>query len=169
MRTTLHQSFMPITKLYSEAEMKKALLLYPTVAICFVIAAVACNADEQTRFHGYYSGVTKSGEKVIDNLEAWQKVWKEVHKTVNPKPKLPPVDFKKQVVLAVFMGEKNTGGYEIKITSIKETDQALVVSVRTTSPPADSFTTQALTQPYDLRVIKKPTKPVKFVTRRKTK
>lgn len=169
MRTTLHPSFLPFTKISSEAEMKKARLLYPAVAICFVVAAVTCNADEQTRFRGYYSGVTKSGEKVIDNLDAWQKVWKVVHKTVTPKPQLPPVDFEKQVVLAVFMGEKSTGGYEIKITSIKETDQALVVSVRATSPPADSFTTQALTQPYDLRVIKKPTKPVEFVTRRKTK
>ena len=125
MRTTLHQSFMPITKLYSEAEMKKALLLYPTVAICFVIAAVACNADEQTRFHGYYSGVTKSGEKVIDNLEAWQKVWKEVHKTVNPKPKLPPVDFKKQVVLAVFMGEKNTSRQSWRHNNFKVSPEVL--------------------------------------------
>ena len=128
MRTTLHPSFLPFTKISSEAEMKKARLLYPAVAICFVVAAVTCNADEQTRFRGYYSGVTKSGEKVIDNLDAWQKVWKVVHKTVTPKPQLPPVDFEKQVVLAVFMGEKSTGGYEIKITSIKETDQALVLA-----------------------------------------
>ncbi|MCP4191680.1 MAG: protease complex subunit PrcB family protein [Planctomycetaceae bacterium] len=149
--------------------MKKALLIYPAVAVCFAVVAVTSHADEQPRFRGYYSGVTKPGEQVIDNLKAWQKVWNEVHKTVNPQPKLPPVDFTKQIVLAVFMGQQNTGGYQIEITGVKQTDKAVVVSVRTTSPPPDSFTTQALTQPYDLLVVKNPTKPVKFVIHGKSK
>lgn len=169
MRTALHQTCTPIKKLHLEVEMKKALLIYPAVAVCFAAVAVTSRADEQPRFRGYSSGVTKPGEQVIDNRKAWQKVWKEVHKTVNPQPKLPPVDFTQQVVLAVFMGQQNTGGYQIKITSVKETDKAVVVSVRTTSPPPDSFTTQALTQPYELLVVKKPTKPVKFVISGKAK
>lgn len=79
------------------------------------------HAEEKQRFSGQQSGVKKPAQKVIDNLETWKKVWREVHQAVSPKPKLPKVDFEKQVVLAVFMGEKNTGGYRIQIRGMKDT------------------------------------------------
>ena len=100
---------------------------------------------------------------MIDNLETWKKVWREVHQAVSPKPKLPKVDFEKQVVLAVFMGEKNTGGYRIQIRGMKDTGKKIEVSVKTTSPPQDGFSIQVLTQPYEFLIAEKPAKPVKFV------
>ena len=77
--------------------------------------------------------------------------------------KLPKVDFEKQVVLAVFMGEKNTGGYRIQIRGMKDTGKKIEVSVKTTSPPQDGFSIQVLTQPYEFLIAEKPAKPVKFV------
>ena len=143
--------------------MKNLPCIYVTIAMTLVCLASVGHAEEKQRFSGQQSGVKKPAQKVIDNLESWKKVWREVHQTVSPKPKLPKVDFEKQVVLAVFMGEKNTGGYRIQIQGMKDTGKKIEVSVKTTSPPQDGFSIQVLTQPYEFLIAEKPAKPVKFV------
>lgn len=143
--------------------MKNLPCIYVTIAMILACLASVGHAEEKQRFSGQQSGVKKPAQKVIDNLETWKKVWREVHQAVSPKPKLPKVDFEKQVVLAVFMGEKNTGGYRIQIRGMKDTGKKIEVSVKTTSPPQDGFSIQVLTQPYEFLIAEKPAKPVKFV------
>ena len=143
--------------------MKNLPCIYVTIAMTVACLASVGHAEEKQRFSGQQSGVKKPAQKVIDNLEAWKKVWKEVHQSVSPKPKLPKVDFEKQVVLAVFMGEKNTGGYRIQIKGMTDTGKKIEVAVKTTSPPQDGFSIQVLTQPYEFLIAEKPAKPVKFV------
>ncbi len=117
------------------------------------------------RFKGYHGGIKEVGEQVIEDATTWEKVWKQVHATLRPLPKLPEVDFERQIVLAVFMGGRNTGGYSIDITHVKDAGKFLEVSVRRMSPDARDVTTQALTAPYDMLVIEKPGKPVRFVVK----
>lgn len=60
--------------------------------------------------------------------------------------KLPPVsdiDFNKSAVVAAFAGEKNTGGYSVKIDGSMGN-----VSVKVNSPPPDAIVTEALTMPF---------------------
>ena len=143
--------------------MKNLPCIYVTIAMILACLASVGHAEEKQRFSGQQSGVKKPAQKVIDNLESWKKVWREVHQAVSPKPKLPKVDFEKQVVLAVFMGEKNMGGYRIQIQGMKDAGKKIEVSVKTTSPPQDGFSIQVLTQPYEFLIAEKPAKPVKFV------
>lgn len=128
-----------------------------------IITTSAAAAEKEMRFRGTYSGVEKAGERVIEDAETWEKVWKQVHATVSPKPKLPAVDFEKQVVLAVFQGQQSTGGHSIRIVSVKEAGDVTRVTVERRSPGPGAITTQALTQPYDMLVVDKPAQPVKFV------
>lgn len=142
--------------------MKYSLLIL--IAFSFCLSSLASAADKkEMRFKGAYSGVKKASNQVITDNATWEKTWKKVHANRSPQPKLPAVDFEKQAVLAVFLGEKFTGGYGIHIASVKEEDKVVTVAVKTTSPPKGGITTQALTQPYELLVIAKSTKPVKFV------
>ncbi len=68
------------------------------------------------------------------------------------------------MIVAVFSGEKRTGGFEIEIARIEQAQAArrLRVSVRVTSPAPGAMRAQALTQPYHIVTLTKIDLPVVF-------
>lgn len=65
----------------------------------------------------------------------------------------PPVDFESDGVIAVFMGERATGGHAIQVERVARRDQELLVDVVLQTPGPECMTTQALTQPYQLVLV----------------
>jgi PrcB C-terminal len=103
----------------------------------------------QTIAKGYRSGVRESLQTVARNQAEWEAVWKKHSVETNPPP--PPfIDFKRQIVVAVFLGEKPTGGYDVEIIRIDQSDGALVIHYREKSPLPGSIAIQALTQPFHI-------------------
>lgn len=102
----------------------------------------------QTVARGSRSGVREASQVVIRGQDQWQALWRK-HTAIktNPAP-LPAIDFDKEIVAAVFLGEKPTGGYSIEITRVIRTDRSLVVFYRDHSPAPGAITTQAFTQPF---------------------
>ena len=133
-----------------------------TAAGCFAGAADE-NQGLRDLGRGQRSGVRKAEQLVIQTPEAWQKLWAEHTAKVEPRPPLPNVDFNREMVIAVFMGEKPTGGYSIQVTGVKASENALTVTYRTKQPPPDAIVTQALTQPFHFVAVPKSSRPVKFV------
>ncbi len=121
----------------------------------------------QKRFSGGHGGVRTAGQQVIGDAETWETLWKKIHRTRTPAPKLPDVDFEKQTVIAVFMGERTSGGYGIRVTSVTETAKEIVVSIARRSPPPGAMTISVMTQPYDMVVVAKSDKPVRFGARQR--
>ncbi|AXG74779.1 protease complex subunit PrcB family protein [Flavobacterium arcticum] len=71
------------------------------------------------------------------------------------------VDFDKNNVVAVFMGQKRSGGYSItieKVVPVAGTGDTATILVKTTKPKAGEVITMALTAPYCLAVIPKTEK-----------
>jgi len=66
-----------------------------------------------------------------------------------------PVDFKANDVVLLSGGEKPTGGYWVRITSISQVGDELFVSGIANKPGDDAITTQALTYPYHAVLIEK--------------
>lgn len=60
------------------------------------------------------------------------------------------VDLTETMVLGAFMGQRNTGGYSIEVTKAIETDDALHLKVRLTSPGPSCPVTLAITSPYEV-------------------
>jgi PrcB C-terminal len=60
------------------------------------------------------------------------------------------VDFDREMVVGIFLGEKSTGGYEIEIVRAEQGDSSLYFYYREKSPPPGAMVTQALTQPFHL-------------------
>ncbi len=61
---------------------------------------------------------------------------------------LSKINFEKEVLIFVFAGTFNTGGYGIKVDSIKRTAKNIISAVFSVSSPApDSIVTQAFTHP----------------------
>jgi hypothetical protein len=56
--------------------------------------------------------------------------------------------------LAVFWGEKPTGGYSVKIQSVRVAGDRATVRLSLKDPPPDAMLTQALTYPYAVAVVR---------------
>jgi hypothetical protein len=118
----------------------------------------------QTIVKGYYSGHTSSAYYVIDNQENWTNVWNEYQRIFTPQYPPPEVNFSESLVIAVFMGEQTSGGFEIAIKSIHPRNNLLVVNVDKTHPGPHCIVTLALTQPYHIIKLDKIDKQIVFET-----
>lgn len=109
---------------------------------------------------GNYSHQPTQMFELVNNQPRLLQIWR------NLDGRMPPaIDFQEYAVIAVFMGERRTGGYSIIVEQAAREDGQLVIDVVMRTPGADCFTTQALTQPYHLVVIPAFKGPVEFRTR----
>ena len=95
---------------------------------------------------------------LIDYHEKWEEVWGELSLE---SLKIPYVDFNKNSLIAVFMGNCSTGGYNIEIVKITE-GKNINVFYKQTYPSADDYVTMATTVPYHIVMVDKVIKEVKF-------
>jgi hypothetical protein len=86
---------------------------------------------------GFHSGIREARAEAIRDAASWAALWR-AH--VGPSPageekSVPFVDFTQEMVLAFFLGEQRTAGYEATITGIAQEEERLLVSVEVSSPP----------------------------------
>ncbi len=91
----------------------------------------------------------------VDSQSGWEDVWK-----MTSGDPAPEVDFSKYGVVAVFAGEKNTGGYSVEFLEPVTRDGKKIIPYRIKSPGESFFVIQSLTQPYHLRAFEKGTAPI---------
>ncbi len=114
----------------------------------------------------FYSGIHAATHLVVRDQADWDRLWQDIHATVEPKPPLPSVDFGAEMVVAAALGTRNSGGYNVLLTEATEDAGDVVIRVRETSPGADCATTQALTQPVDVARMVRRDGAVRFVVTR---
>ena len=107
---------------------------------------------------GQTSSISKARQLVIRDEQEFADIWQDI----DAARSLPEIDFEEEMVIAVFMGEKPTGGYSIEIDSIYEYPDRIVVNVVETEPDPDDMTTQALTYPYHIVTTANTEREVKF-------
>jgi hypothetical protein len=112
---------------------------------------------------GTYSGKKDATAQVISTKSAWEQLWKQHVSVLVPQPPVPEIDFETQVVVAIFSGEKNSGGYATVIKSVSAELNDVVVKYKLTEPQPNSFTIQAITQPYVMLRMNKPAGTVRLV------
>ncbi len=66
----------------------------------------------------------------------------------NLKNKISTADVRNANFIVLNMGEKTSGGYNIGIENVVETDKNIIVTVRETNPEPGSMVTQAFTTPF---------------------
>ncbi|CCG53379.1 Probable lipoprotein precursor [Flavobacterium indicum GPTSA100-9 = DSM 17447] len=65
------------------------------------------------------------------------------------------VDFEKNNLLVLFIGEKPTGGYDIDVDKVLFLEKTIEVYPKISIPSKDSFSTTAITSPYVMVTISK--------------
>ena len=129
-----------------------------SLGVCLLSQGVA---GERVQFvtidQGFRSGVRERKFLVIKSETEWKLLWQAHVQPFIPAKELPHVDFVNEMIVAVFLDEKPSGGYKVEITSIEE-DRAkgqLRIVSRESKPPVGSVAIQALTQPYHVVRVKK--------------
>ncbi|RME77561.1 protease complex subunit PrcB family protein [Candidatus Woesearchaeota archaeon] len=113
--------------------------------------------DFSTLRKGFYSHKFSPAQFVITSEDPtelelmWRAAFKE-----DP----PSIDFNEQEVIALFQGEKPTGGYGISVIRVQDEGDEVVVYYVETVP--EGIATQAITSPYHIITIKAQDKPVRF-------
>jgi hypothetical protein len=66
------------------------------------------------------------------------------------------------MIVAVFLGSRNTAGYSVEIVSAQPRADALIVRYRQREPGRDAITAQIITMPYHIVAVPRTTGEVKF-------
>jgi hypothetical protein len=93
---------------------------------------------------------------VIRDRDEWSDVWKALNEPVMPTlptPRLPAIDFSREMVVIVAMGLRPTLGYNIVVDRAHEVDDQLEIVVISTSPGHNCLLAQAVIYPIDIAVL----------------
>jgi hypothetical protein len=138
--------------------MRRAILYLAVACLCIPITGVqaGCSSPRlkvvESRTQSGQAGQEPSFLVISDQARL-----KELHSSIysiqRPVPPSPEVDFSKQRVLVVFMGEQRTAGYAVKIDEeIRLQNDTAEVTVRFERPPPDAIVAQVITTPYAMAV-----------------
>ena len=113
--------------------------------------------------HEYYSGFINSVDLVIVDPVTWTTTWTKLYSGLQPQPSLPDIRFPAEQIVLTALGQRVSGGFDIRIDSIVRFEHGSQVYVTTTAPGQGCATTQALTQPVYLVRISPPLRePIAF-------
>lgn len=112
---------------------------------------------------GNRSGVREFQQKVARSQSEWETLWQR-HTAAETSPPAPPVvDFNKEIAIAIFLGEKPTGGHAVEIVRVDRKDGELVINYKELNPAPGGMVTQAFTQPFHMvRVAKNGEQKITF-------
>jgi hypothetical protein len=103
---------------------------------------------------GAYGGREVAGNETITSQAQLSKIYSELN-----LEDVPAIDFSKNNVVALFLGQKRTGGYGIGIDTLEVKNNTVVVKVLK-SKPDGGIATMALTAPYCIASIPKTDKVI---------
>jgi len=90
-----------------------------------------------------YQGKETKSYEVIKDKASLASLYESIHDTEVPK-----VDFNKARIVALFLGQRSSGGYEIKVKNVEEMGGKIIVYVEEIKP--DGMATTVMTNPFTI-------------------
>ena len=113
------------------------------------IKSSSVNTGEIDR--GQYGNIVDGTQTVLRDEGEFASFWADLHVDQSTTPELPAIDFESQVVVAVVLGERPTGGYDVGVDAVTANEDGAMRVEYTETVPGDACgVTQALTSPYIL-------------------
>lgn len=100
-------------------------------------------------------GIDTPGHVLIQDNESYIHFIETLKLDVTQFAKFLGVDFKKKNILVLYQGQKNTGGYQIDIESLKNEKNTIIIKKKEIKPKKGEMTTSVITSPYCVVVIPK--------------
>ena len=125
--------------------MRSAAIIFCAVIFLFMRGAGAGGDAEPREWSGAFSPYIEFSVQVIRDAENWRQLW--------------------DMALAVFLGMRRTGGYDIAIEPAGQSGSAALFRVREVPPAPGAFVTQALTNPYRIILLPANARPALMFVR----
>jgi hypothetical protein len=97
---------------------------------------------------GYRSGIREPLQTVVRSQAEWLTLWRRHSNDLNATP--PAVVFDLEIVAAIFLGEKPTGGYDVTILRAEQSGDELIVEYQEKTPAPGSINIQVFQQPFHI-------------------
>lgn len=122
------------------------------VSLLLGIVLFSCSTSKQTDKKSLFEVLTQQ-EDGGGNIEFFEILSEsnEIAMLQNDdklKHKINSDDVKTSNFVVLNMGEKPTGGYQIGVESVVETEKNIIITVKETAPPPNAMVLQAITYPY---------------------
>ena len=104
------------------------------------------------------SGIDRSEQLVVRTAADWQSLWRR-HAPSRPAP---TVDFTKQMIVAVFLGSRPSGGYQAEITGVRSDGKTLIVQWLERRPGPGQMAAQVMTAPSHIVAVPRHEGEVRF-------
>lgn len=127
--------------------------------------AVRPVATTDRLFSSAMSALEAPAERVIRTRPEWIEAWAGLG---GPQPPTAPpdVDFERDMVVLVALGERGSGGHAVRVEGVSGGSAGSVtVHVTRTAPGPMCMTTQAVTSPVDVVRVPRAAGVVRFATR----
>ncbi len=93
---------------------------------------------------------------VVFNEGAWQKLWQRMTGR-DPSTAARDIDWNKDVLVVICLGQRNTGGYRVAVQGMTQKDAStILVKFYETAPAPGTVVPEALTQPYVIAKVQRP-------------
>ena len=93
-------------------------------------------------------GFDKPQYILVSNQDQLTNLWYKAYGSQLNVPPVPTIDFSRETVLAVFDGQKPTGGYGLQVRGVSVQNGELYVDLVKKQPQQGALTTQAVTSPW---------------------
>ena len=110
------------------------------------------------------SGFTEATELVVRDASAAAQAWQRLHQGV-PGTAPPAVDFSRQMIVLLALGERSTGGHAVRFDSLTVDPAGAVVRYTATSPAPSCMTAQMITSPVEAVLVPRVDGEVRFERR----
>jgi len=151
-------------------------LLNGIILVVIAVFAAGCVSDRGGNSlpvrrveKGSQSGIVEPREVVIRDEAGWRRLWGEHQPPGQPARSLPGVDFGKEMVIFVALGQRFSGGFTIEIEKVETSRGRLTIFVRRKGPPPGALVTQALTAPFEIVAVPRSDLPLQFVESREVR
>jgi PrcB C-terminal len=109
-----------------------------------------------------YGGYTDSKFMVIEDNKSLTEVFNLLNKSRLPELEIPAINFKEELVIALFLGEKNSGGYAITVEQVLDKNNKVYIVYNVESPKTGDMVASVMTQPFSIIKIPKTAKEIVF-------
>lgn len=93
-------------------------------------------------------GFASASYQLVTSQDELISLWQRAYGSRLTVPALPSLDFRRETIIALFMGSRSSGGYSMDVTDVREEGGELYVELQVTEPAPGTITTQALTSPW---------------------
>jgi hypothetical protein len=109
------------------------------------------------QWSGPYGGTDAPATRAIKTAAEWSALWQQLGRE-------PPraFDAVKETAVALFLGQRRTGGYQVELIGVRRESDQLVVEYRENTPPRGAAVPQVLTAPWAVAVVSSTGVPIVF-------